>query len=142
VITLGPGEASLVAAYGGEYAINDTGGMIAGGPVAGLTFTNNAAPNGEYGFIANGSMNGAGFPIYFPGAVMTGNVLAGYKGWKDVYPGGNRYPTLAEFQEMFVNYPAGDYRPSRSMPLGKDGKPAGVDFARLPAFVPSSGASR
>jgi hypothetical protein len=124
---------SLVAAYAGVWPT--ASGRGAGGPVTGLVFTNNAAPNGEYGFIANGSMNGAGFPIYFPGAVMTGNVLAGYKALKDLYPGRNRYPTQAEFQSMFVNYAAGDYRPSRSMPSGNDGKPAGVDFASLPPFT-------
>jgi hypothetical protein len=87
-------------------------------------------------------MNGAGFPLHFPGAVMTGNVLAGYKAGKESYPGGNRYPTVAEFQAMFVDYAAGDYRPSKAMPIGKDGKPAGVDFAKLPAFTRSGGASR
>jgi hypothetical protein len=126
---------SLVAAYGGGYPTDATGVLTTGGPVTGLVFTNNVAPNGEYGFIANGSMNGAGFPVYFPGIVMTGNVLAGYTAWKDVYPTGNSYPTIAAWTAMFLDFSAGDYRPGATMPKGLDGKPAGVDFTKLPAFT-------
>ncbi|MEO8077356.1 MAG: hypothetical protein ABI818_13575, partial [Acidobacteriota bacterium] len=73
---------------------------------------------------------GAGFE-YFPGVLLTSNVIAGYTGWR--YPFGNFYPTLAEFQAMFVNYTGGDYRPSFTMPVGNDGKPMGADFTKVPA---------
>ncbi len=33
---------------------------------------------------------------------------------------------------MFLNYAAGDYRPSAAMPVGTDGTPMGADFAKLP----------
>jgi hypothetical protein len=133
LITLGGEYATVLTAYETRYPINDAGGTAAGGPVVGLVFTNNAVPNGEYGLIANGSINGVGFPTWFPSIVMTGNVLAGYKGWQRPYPSGNRYPTLAEWPKYFTNYAAGDYRPSPLMPLGSDGKPSGVDFTKLPA---------
>jgi hypothetical protein len=120
--------ASIVAAYDSSYK-DASGGMVTGGPVEHLTFTNNVVPNGTYGFIANGSANGAGF-TYFPGVVLTSNVIAGYTGWR--YPSGNFYPTMAEFQGLFLNYAAGDYRPSAAMPVGTDGTPMGADFAKLP----------
>jgi hypothetical protein len=119
---------SLVAAYDSTY-MDASGGMVTGGAVENLTFTNNVVPNGEYGFIANGSMNGAGF-VYFPGVILTSNVIAGYTGWR--YPPGNFYPTLAEFQGLFLNYAAADYRPSATMPVGTDGTPMGANFASLP----------
>ena len=83
---------AVVAAYDSSY-MNASGGMVTGGAVANLTFTNNVVPNGTYGFIANGSVNGAGF-AYFPGVVLTSNVIAGYTGTR--YPPGNFYPTLAD----------------------------------------------
>ena len=125
VISDGP---SLVAAYDSNY-MNASGLMDKGGAVANLTFTNNVAPNGTYGFIANGSVNCAGF-TYFPGVILTSNVLAGYTGSK--CPPGNFYPTLPAFQALFLDYAAGDYRPSAAMPVGTDGKPMGADFSKLP----------
>lgn len=127
VISDGP---SIIAAYDSTY-MNASGAMVTGGPVENLTFTNNAAPNGVYGFLANGSVNGAGF-VYFPGVVLTSNVIAGYTGSR--YPPGNFYPTLPQFQAMFLNYAARDYRPSATMPVGADGKPMGADFAKLPPW--------
>ena len=121
---------SLVAAYDSTY-MNASGGMATGGPVENLTFTNNVVPNGEYGFIANGSVNGAGF-AYFPGVILTSNVIGGYTGWR--YPPGNFYPTLSEFQGLFLNYAAGDYRPAATMPVGTDGTPMGADFTKLPPW--------
>jgi len=119
---------ALVAAYDSNYR-DASGGLATGGAVEDLTFTNNVVPNGTYGFIANGSVNGAGF-VYFPRVVLTSNVIAGYTGWR--YPSGNFYPTLADFRGMFRDYAAGDYRPSATMPVGADGTPMGADFAKLP----------
>jgi len=126
VISDGP---ALVAAYDSNYMLA-SGVLGKGGPVENLTFTNNVAPNGVYGFVANGSVNGAGF-TYFPGVIITSNVIAGYTGSK--YPSGNFYPTLAAFQGLFLGYAVGDYRPSAAMPVGTDGKPMGADFSKLPS---------
>ena len=133
VISDGP---ALIAAYDSNY-MNASGLMDKGGAVENLTFTNNVAPNGAYGFIANGSVNGAGF-TYFPGVILTSNVLAGYTGSK--YPPGNFYPTLSAFQALFLNYAAGDYRPVRR-DAGRHGRQTdGGGLLEAPAAVVQCGA--
>lgn len=137
VIQLGARYSSIVAAYEASWpGLNGTTGS--GGPVAGFVFVNNAVQNGEYGIIANGSMNGAGLSTWFPNILMVANVMGGYPEatWQRLYPAGNFVPAIADWPGLFVNYTAGDYHPSTLMPLGTDGKPVGVDFSKLPARLP------
>jgi len=61
-----------------------------GAPVAGFQFTNNAARHGEYGINgADASPGTAALDKFFPGAVVTGNLLSGGSAGK--YPAGNRF---------------------------------------------------
>lgn len=89
--------------------------MVYGGTAAaprrstGFRFVGNIAPHNAYGIYGNAV--GTGNPAiatYFPGAVLTGNVLAG--GNANVYPAGNVFPTVAFLMAQFENPAAGDYR--------------------------------
>lgn len=71
-----------------------------GEPMVGFQFTNNLTPHDTYGILGSGV--GTGNPAlahYFPGAVVTGNVIAG--GVARVYPAGNQFPPLADFLGQF-----------------------------------------
>jgi hypothetical protein len=72
--------------------------------------------------------------LYFPGSVVTRNVLAG--GSASKYPAGNLFPTIADFEAHFVDYPAADYAlaPATNWAAaGTDGKDLGADMALVRA---------
>jgi len=79
-----------------------------GSPAVGFVFTNNLAKHNTYGII--GTNHGVGadsIAAYLPASAITDNVMAGGPGWK--YPGGNAFPTVAQFESQFLAYASGDF---------------------------------
>ncbi|MGE3275489.1 MAG: hypothetical protein AB7O67_10275 [Vicinamibacterales bacterium] len=100
----------------------------------GFVFTNNIVQAHSWGFKGSGTAEGLGtIGRYFPGAVVTGNVLAG--GAPALYPAGNFFP--ADLQAVgFVDFGGGDFRLSaRSAFRGRalDGLDIGCDVSQLGA---------
>jgi hypothetical protein len=121
-------------------------------PHTGFVYTNNVTPHNDFGIIGSGAGPGnSTLGIYFPGAVVTNNVIQG--GPEGSYPAGNFFPaTLAEVG--FVDAASGDYRLDPSSAFrraGTDGVDLGADVdaiaaaaASVAAYAPSpavSGAS-
>ncbi len=104
--------------------------------IAGFTFTNNAAPHGQYGINGDNASTGTlTFQMYFPAAAVTGNWLSG--GSSSRYPSGNRFD--APFEAAFVNRAAGDYRLVSTSSLrgaATDGGAVGADAERLQTLIP------
>jgi hypothetical protein len=105
--------------------------VASGQAQVGFTFSNNITPNGTYGL---GGDNCYGQPlsclaIFFPGAVITRDVIVG--GVASRYPAGNFFPaTLAAV--MFVGN--GSYALDPASPYknaGTDGRDLGVDWGAL-----------
>src|SRR5262245_35545289 len=79
-----------------------------GQPHKSFTFRNNIAPHNEYGIFGNSVGVGTrALEVYFPDAIVTGNVLAGGDGGQ--YPAGNVFPDSLE-SVPFIDRKAGDYR--------------------------------
>jgi hypothetical protein len=79
-----------------------------GPPHRRFIFRNNLAPHNEYGIFGNGvGVGTAALEAYFPGAMVTGNVLVG--GDKHQYPEGNLFPDSME-AVPFADRNKGDYR--------------------------------
>lgn len=79
-----------------------------GPPHRRFVFVNNLAPHNEYGIFGNGVGIGTdALEAYFPGAVVTGNVLAG--GDRSRYPDGNVFPDSMD-AVPFRDRKTGDYR--------------------------------
>jgi hypothetical protein len=112
-------------------------GGTAGSPrrIYGARITNNAAKHGSYGI--NGEFFSYGNGIiqgFLPGAVVTGNYLAG--GSASRYPAGNR--TAGTFEAQFVDPPQGDFRLAADSQLrgaATDGGDIGADMGNLLARV-------
>ena len=99
--------------------------------IPGFRFTSNIVRHNTYGIYGdNVGMGNTAIATYFPGSVITGNVLAG--GNASYYPAGNVFPTLASLMAQFENPAADDYRliagsSLRSMAQGVPG----VEFGEL-----------
>jgi hypothetical protein len=104
-------------------------------PAEAFVFTNNVMRHNTYGIIGTNTAPGMGaINLYFPGSVITRNVLAG--GSASQYPAGNLFPTIADFEAHFVNYLAADYAlaPATNWAnAGTDGKDLGADMAQVRA---------
>lgn len=104
-------------------------------PAEGFVFTNNVMRHNTYGIIGNNLAPGMStINGFFPGGVITRNVLAG--GSASLYPAGNEFPTIADFEAHFANYPAADYAlvPATNWAAaGTDGKDLGADMAMIRA---------
>jgi hypothetical protein len=88
----------VIAAYGGAKAPKYMERFV---------FRNNLLRHNEYGVKGDGVSTGqATLEKYFPGAVFEGNVLAG--GNRTLYPRGNHFPSLTEFEALFFG--GGNYR--------------------------------
>ncbi len=91
-------------------------------PIPGFVFRANLVRHNDYG--VHGSDHGVGndtLGAYFPGAVFTGNVLAG--GPASAYPSGNSFPARSDFEQWFADPARGDYRlrvsaAGRALPAG------------------------
>jgi hypothetical protein len=107
--------------------------------VDGFVFTNNVTPIGEYGIAASGKgLGNDAIRSSMPGAKITGNVLAGASA--GMYPAGNLFPSMTDFQAQFANYGAHDFRVkpssrwSRSSTDGRDPGANAQDGTPLPVL--------
>ena len=106
--------------------------QVDGPPILQFTFTNNMAKVNDYGII--GTSHGPGndsITAFLPASTIAMNVLAG--GNPAVYPGGNAFPTTAQYEAQFVSYATGDYRLIPASPWHG----AGTDGLDLGAIVGS-----
>ena len=109
----------------------DAAGLVAadGPPVQGFVFTNNVARHNRYGII--GADKGIGtdaIRAYFPDGVITRNVLADNRE-RHAYPGGNEFPSAADFENQFVDHGRGNFalKPSSKWRgAGTDGRDLGA----------------
>ena len=115
--------------------------VAAGRPHSGFTFTDNIAPQNQYGVI--GTNTGPGQPTlqtYFPGTIVSGNVFIG--ALPDLYPLGNYFaPNLAAVG--FVDAAGNQFDLKATSPYRNsdgDGTVPGVDFAVLCRTLRNSGA--
>jgi hypothetical protein len=112
--------------------------QVSGPPIYGVTFSNNLARHNGYGIIGGGY--GPGNPsiaAYMPDMQMRRNVLAGGK--PSAYPADNLFPTVLQFESMFVDYLRGDYRLKPGGigdGMATDGKDLGADYSMLHAGEP------
>lgn len=114
---------NAVSVYGGTRA--------APMRVDGFRFASNIVRHNTYGIF--GDQIGTGNPAitqYFPGSVITGNVLAG--GESRLYPPGNVFPSVDELMRQFENPSGDDFRlvggsSLRALTQGV----AGVDFDEM-----------
>ena len=114
------------------------------GQIQGFTFTNNVTPHNQYGIMGDGGRSGTySIDMYFPGGIVTNNVLAG--GNVSLYPMPNAFPTMAEWSASFANLAADDYRILTSSVFyaaGAGGSVPGADLGKLyDATLPSGGSS-
>ena len=130
---------NIITFYSGQYT-NPYGVRVEGGPIAGLSVTNNLVPHNAYGIFGNGQAFGNGSLNYYaPGAVVTGNVFASDTPIASRYPAGNQFPTVATFLASFVSAAAHDYRlrtASSYQLAGLDGRDLGPDFTALGLVLP------
>jgi hypothetical protein len=116
---------NLVTAYGGS--------SVAPRPIRGFRFVNNIGRHNSFGVFGNGrGVGNSAIDAYFPGAVITGNVMAG--GTARLYPPGNFFPSLEELMRQFANPAGGDLRlrpDSAWRSSATDGGMVGVDHAEL-----------
>jgi hypothetical protein len=111
--------------------------LLDGPPVLEFVFTNNLTRHNSYGII--GTDHGPGndtISAFFPGSRIVSNVIA--DGVASQYPGGNKFPTSAEFRSQFINYAGGDY----GLVATSAWKKAGSDGADLGANVTMVGNAR
>ena len=98
-----------------------------------FTFQNNLALHNSFGI--HGQSRGVGndtINAYFPGGVITHNVLAGARA--SSYPAGNFFPTEAELMAQFMDANQGDYRlkpDSRYETSADDGTRLGAPIQQL-----------
>ena len=111
-------------------------------PNSGFVYTNNVAPNGQYGVIGSGvGIGNAALKGYFPGAVFDRNVLA--SGNPSLYPADNFFPRSLN-DVGFIDEAGGNYRlrtGSKYKKAGTDGRDIGADIDAIEAAM-SSGSSR
>jgi hypothetical protein len=108
-----------------------------GDPASGFVFRNNLAMHNDYGIKGDGrGIGNDTLSAYFPGAVMTGNVIAG--GPASQYPAGNQFPSVSQFYSQFVGASADNYELVASSSYGKaatDGSAVGADAAAIDAVM-------
>jgi len=107
--------------------------QVEGPPVLGFSFTNNIARHNTYGIKGASRATGSDtISAFFPASQVTNNVIADGNGAQ--YPGGNRFPSSAEFHSQFVSYSTGDYRLTTASAwrgAGTDGRDIGADLGGL-----------
>ena len=121
------GDTTVVHAYGSQ-------------PILGFVYTNNIAVHGDYGIMGDNARPGQyTLDLFFPGATVRGNVLAG--GSAAAYPAGNAFPTAAQWVASFVDPFGGDYRRLSSSVFaaaGIGGVLPGAEFRNLAAAMGGS----
>jgi hypothetical protein len=139
----GAGRLFQVVAQAADVVIDhntafQTGNILTteGGPHVGFVYTNNIAPNNEYGIIGTDTAPGRRtLAAYFPDVVVRRNVIAA--GPAAAYPEDNFFPP-ALAAVGFVDLAGGDYRLSASSPYRRaatDGRDVGVDVDEMQAAL-------
>jgi hypothetical protein len=83
--------------------------QVEGSPITGFVFTNNIVRSHTYGVAGRDHAPGNdSISFYFPGAKMTGNVIADADSAR--YPSGNQFPTFAELCAQMMSCESRDYR--------------------------------
>src|SRR5581483_2364745 len=105
-----------------------------------FTFTNNLIRQNAYGIIgADHAPGNDSISAFFPGSLITRNVIADADPSR--YPGGNSFPTTAQFQSQFVSYATGDFRLIAASPwlgAGSDGATLGANMGVAAAPTPAA----
>jgi len=100
-------------------------------PVLEFVFTNNLTKHNAYGVIGRNHAPGNDtISAFFPGSRFTSNVIA--DAIARSYPGGNKFPSSAEFRAQFANYDGGDFRLTASSAwkrASSDGMDLGANVA-------------
>jgi hypothetical protein len=101
-----------------------------GRAIPGFRFTSNMAAHNAYGIFGNGTGIGTqAIAAYFPDATIAGNVLAGGKASR--YPGGNFFPSVAQWLADFVDAAQNNYRLGPRSPYrraARDGTDLGANI--------------
>lgn len=125
-------DGNVITFYRGQYP-NQSGVIVAGGPVLGFVFTNNLLKHNAYGIFGSGQAYGNGtLGYYAPGAVVQRNVFAADSSLASRYPPDNVFPSVAAFTAGFLNPAMFDYRLVAGSPYrnaGTDGLDLGCNFA-------------
>ncbi|MEP6592815.1 MAG: hypothetical protein ABJC51_03940, partial [Acidobacteriota bacterium] len=135
VFLVGEGPASVVIDHNTIISPNSTVLFAYGSPqMTGFVFTNNIARHNTYGLNGdNGRAGTYSIDMYFPGGIVTNNVLAG--GNASLYPTPNAFPTVAQWDASFVNAAADDYRLLTSSVFYKSGAGGSVPGADIGAIT-------
>jgi hypothetical protein len=113
---------NMISAYGGSDAHPR--------PMAGFVFRRNILRHNSFGVHGSGQAVGNGtLSSYFPGAMFEGNLIAG--GTARNYPAGNSFPPADEFERMFADPDAGDFRFVGRLPSGDLGTKPGADIEEV-----------
>jgi regulation of enolase protein 1 (concanavalin A-like superfamily) len=134
IITSGPANITV----NHNTVDHDGSVVVTSGPATpGFVFTNNFLRHNTYGIYGQNKAAGLStLNYYFPGHVVTGNVLAGGKA--SSYPAGNYFPSATGFLSSFVDAAQDDYRLVASSPYNNtatDGKDIGADMGALDAAL-------
>jgi len=133
--TIDSNGSSTIFLYGGY--------SLSGVQIYGFTFTNNLLRDNAYAIYGDKYGEGnVGLAFYTPNADVRANAFGG--GQAKLYPTGNDFPTMAQWQADFVNIGAADYRlvaTSLSKNAGTDGTDLGVDFTALNAAMTATSGS-
>jgi hypothetical protein len=101
--------------------------------IEGLVFRNNTLRHNEYGIKGDGVNPGnPTITRYLPGGVIDRNVLAG--GPASQYPGGNFFPSVADFEAQFVDMPRENFSLVPGSVFGTasiDGSSLGADLGTM-----------
>jgi len=104
------------------------------GPVFGMVFRNNLLDHGDYGVVGSGYSTGNGtMAHYFPGGILTGNVMVGGTAAYYSNHSGNFFPSNWATVQL-TNEAARDYRLQASSPYkngATDGTDIGADIGEL-----------
>jgi hypothetical protein len=117
---------NIITAFGGAKDTPMT--------IPGFIFRANVVLHNRYG--VHGEGRGVGhdaLATFFPGAVFTGNIIAG--GQARLYPEGNRFVSRKQFDDLFVDTRAEDFRLKNPIEAGAD---VAAILARI-GHVPSRG---
>jgi hypothetical protein len=119
---------NMLMAYGGSKS--------APRGAEGFVFRGNVIRHNNYGVHGTDRAPGRdSLDAFFPGAVFTGNVVAG--GRARLYPDGNTFIDAGEFDRLFVAASEGDFRAAPGQLLAKPSGPkAGADVDAVLAAVP------
>jgi hypothetical protein len=131
------GPRNIVVDHNTIISNNGSGVLqLDGPPISGFVFTNNVARHNSYGIVGTSRAPGMdAIRAFLPEAVITHNALAG--GDPSIYPPGNFFPSVTQFESHFINYTGGNY----ALKPGTDWANAGTDSRDLGAVFEHGGAS-